>query len=142
MIDLHYWPTPNGKKVTILLEEAEVPYKVVPCSIGEGQQFAPDFLAISPNNRMPALVDHEPDGGGGPLSVFESGAMMMYIAEKVGKFYPQDLRTRYDVNQGHTFGRFRIARFEDVDLAVLVRHVDTPVYCMRLIRRHRGIAPR
>ena len=99
MIDLHYWPTPNGKKVTLVLEEAEVPYKVVPCSIGEGQQFEPDFLAISPNNRMPALVDHEPDGGGGPLSVFESGAMMMYIAEKVGKFYPQDLRTRYDVNQ-------------------------------------------
>ncbi len=99
MIDLHYWPTPNGKKVTILLEECGTPYRIVPCRIASGDQFTEEFLAISPNNRMPALVDHDPPGGGEPLSIFESGAMMMYIAEKEGQFYPQDLRTRYEVNQ-------------------------------------------
>ena len=99
MIDLHYWPTPNGKKVTILLEECGLEYNVVPCRIGKGDQFSPEFLAISPNNRMPALVDRDPADGGGPLSVFESGAMMMYVAEKAGRFYPQDLRRRYEVNQ-------------------------------------------
>jgi GST-like protein len=99
MIDLHYWPTPNGKKVTILLEECGLDYQIVPCHIGRGDQFADSFLSISPNNRMPALVDHAPQGGGAPISVFESGAMMMYIAEKAGQFYPQDLRGRYEVNQ-------------------------------------------
>ena len=99
MIDLHYWPTPNGKKVTILLEECEMPYRIIPCRIGQGDQFTESFLRINPNNRMPVLVDHEPAGGGEPLCVFESGAMMMYIAEKAGRFYPQDLRQRYDVNQ-------------------------------------------
>ena len=99
MIHLHYWPTPNGKKVTILLEECGMPYQIVPCNIGRGDQFTAGFLAISPNNRMPALVDDEPADGGEPLSVFESGAMMMYIAEKAGRFYPQDLRKRYDVSQ-------------------------------------------
>ncbi len=99
MIDLHYWPTPNGKKVTILLEECGLEYRVVPCDIGLGDQFENAFLAISPNNRMPALVDHDPSGGGDPISVFESGAMMMYIAEKAGRFYPQDIRGRYEVNQ-------------------------------------------
>ena len=99
MIDLHYWPTPNGKKVTILLEECGMPYRLVPCHIGKGDQFEDEFLRISPNNRMPALVDHDPPGGGAPVSVFESGAMMMYIAEKAGRFYPQDLRGRYEVNQ-------------------------------------------
>ena len=99
MIDLHYWPTPNGKKVTILLEECGLPYQVVKCSIAEGDQFKPEFLAICPNNRMPALVDHDPPGGGEPISVFESGAMMMYIAEKAGQYYPQDVRSRYEVNQ-------------------------------------------
>ena len=99
MIDLHYWPTPNGKKVTILLEECELPYNVVECNIGRGDQFQEGFLKICPNNRMPALVDHEPLGGGEPLSVFESGAMMMYIGEKTGQFYPQDPRARYEVNQ-------------------------------------------
>ncbi len=99
MIDLHYWPTPNGKKVTILLEECAMPYKLVPCNIGRGDQFTTDFLAMSPNNRMPALVDHAPADGGEPVSVFESGAMMMYIAEKAGQFYPEDLRGRYEVNQ-------------------------------------------
>ncbi|MFI4933174.1 MAG: glutathione S-transferase N-terminal domain-containing protein [Caulobacterales bacterium] len=115
MIDVHYWPTPNGKKVTILLEECGMPYRVVPVNIGGGDQFTDDFLKISPNNRMPAIVDHEPKGGGEPIAVFESGAIMMYIAEKAGKFYPQDLRGRYDViqwvmwqmaNQGPKTGEF------------------------------------
>jgi GST-like protein len=99
MIDIHYWPTPNGKKVTILLEECGLPYRVVPCSIGEGDQFKDEFLAISPNNRMPAMLDHEPADGGEPISLFESGAMMIYIAEKAGRFYPKDLRGRHEVNQ-------------------------------------------
>lgn len=99
MIDVHYWPTPNGKKVTILLEECDLDYRVVRCAIAEGRQFEPDFLAISPNNRMPAIVDHDPADGGPPLPVFESGAIMMYIAEKAGQFYPQALRPRYEVNQ-------------------------------------------
>ena len=99
MIDLHYWPTPNGKKVTILLEECGRPYRIVPCRIGQGDQFSESFLKIGPNNRMPALVDPEPADGGEPISIFESGAMMMYIAEKAGSFYPQDLRPRYEVNQ-------------------------------------------
>ena len=99
MIDLHYWPTPNGKKVTILLEECGMPYNVVPCNIGQGDQFTDEFLSICPNNRMPALVDRDPADGGEPLSVFESGAMMMYIADKAGQFYPADLRGRQAVNQ-------------------------------------------
>jgi GST-like protein len=99
MIDVHYWPTPNGKKVTILLEECGLPYRILPCRIGQGDQFASEFLRISPNNRMPAIVDDEPPGGGAPISIFESGAIMMYIAEKAGRFYPQDLRGRYEVNE-------------------------------------------
>ena len=99
MIDLHFWPTPNGRKVTILLEECGLPYKIVPCNIGRGDQFTDEFLAIGPNSRMPALVDHEPMGGGEPIAIFESGAMMMYIAEKAGQFYPQEPRQRYEVVQ-------------------------------------------
>jgi GST-like protein len=99
MIDLHYWPTPNGKKVTILLEECAMPYRVVPCRIGQGDQFKPEFLAISPNNRMPAIVDRDPPGGGAPIALFESGAILMYLAEKAGRFYPQALRARHEVNQ-------------------------------------------
>ena len=100
MYDLHYWPTPNGKKVTILLEELGVSYRIVPTHIGRGDQFTDDFLKISPNNRMPALVDHAPKDGGAPVSVFESGAIMMYIAEKEGRFWPQDdVRAKYDVTQ-------------------------------------------
>src|SRR5262245_42935926 len=99
MFDLHYWPTPNGKKVTILLEECGVPYNVVPCNIGRGDQFTADFLKICPNNRMPALVDHSPLGGGGPITIFESGAIMMYVAEKLGKFLPEAPRAKYDVIQ-------------------------------------------
>ena len=99
MIDLHYWPTPNGKKVTILLEECGMEYRIVECNIGKGDQFTDDFLGIGPNNRMPAIVDTEPADGGGPLALFESGAIMLYIAEKAGQFYPQDLRTRHEINQ-------------------------------------------
>ena len=97
MIDLHYWPTPNGKKVTILLEECGLPYRIVPCSIGQGDQFKDEFLRISPNNRMPAIVDHEPPGGGEPVSVFESGAILIYLAEKSGQFLPADVRGRAHV---------------------------------------------
>lgn len=99
MIDVHYWPTPNGKKVTILLEELGIPYRVVPVHIGRGDQFTDDFLKISPNNRMPAIVDHEPMGGGAPISVFESGAIMLYLAEKAGRFWPQEPRAKYEVVQ-------------------------------------------
>jgi len=99
MIDLYFWMTPNGYKVTIMLEELGWKYNVIPINIGKGDQFKPDFLKISPNNRMPALVDHDgPDGK--PISVFESGAMLMYLAEKAGfQFMPQDMRRRYDVIQ-------------------------------------------
>ena len=99
MIDLHYWPTPNGKKVTILLEECGLPYTIVPCNIGKGDQFQDGFLSISPNNRMPAMVDHAPPDGGAPIAIFESGAIMLYIAEKTGQFLPADLRGRAEVTQ-------------------------------------------
>jgi len=99
MIDLHYWPTPNGWKISIALEEMELAYRIVPVNIGRGEQSEPDFLAISPNNRMPAIVDHEPLGGGPPLAIFESGAILLYLAEKSGRFLPQDPRGRYDVIQ-------------------------------------------
>jgi GST-like protein len=99
MIDLHYWPTPNGWKITILLEETGLPYRIIPVHIGRGDQFKPDFLAISPNNRMPAIVDDDPPGGGAPVSVFESGAILVYLAEKTGQLMPSDLRGRYEVLQ-------------------------------------------
>lgn len=99
MIDLHYWPTPNGWKISIMLEECGLPYRVVPVNIGAGDQFKPDFLAISPNNRMPAIVDHDPPGGGDPVSVFESGAILLYLAEKTGRFLPRDLRGRLKVTE-------------------------------------------
>ena len=99
MIDLHYWPTPNGKKVTILLEEAEIPYRIIPVNIGRGDQFTPQFLKMNPNHRMPVMVDNAPAGGGEPIVIFESGAIMLYLAEKVGKFYPQDTRGKYAVTQ-------------------------------------------
>jgi GST-like protein len=96
---LHYWPTPNGKKVTIFLEEAEVPYDIVPCNIGRGDQFDPAFARLNPNTRMPLLVDDAPLGGGPAVSVFESGAILFYLAEKYGRFWPQDLRRKYEVTQ-------------------------------------------
>ncbi|MDZ8087839.1 MAG: glutathione S-transferase N-terminal domain-containing protein [Nostoc sp. DedQUE12b] len=92
MIDLYYWTTPNGHKITIFLEEAGLQYTIIPVNIGAGDQFKPEFLKISPNNRIPALVDHEPADGGAPISVFESGAILLYLAEKTGKLIPQDLR--------------------------------------------------
>lgn len=99
MIDLYYWPTPNGHKITLFLEEAGLPYAIKPVNIGKGEQFEPSFLAIAPNNRMPAIVDHDPAGGGAPVSLFESGAILLYLAEKTGKFMPGDLRGRAEVLQ-------------------------------------------
>ena len=86
MIDVHYWPTPNGWKVTIMLEECGLDYEIKPVDIGGGDQFKPGFLRISPNNRMPAIVDHEPLGGGPPVAIFESGAILEYLADKTGRF--------------------------------------------------------
>ncbi len=97
MIDLYYWTTPNGHKITMFLEEAGVPYVLHGVNIGKGEQFGQDFLALSPNNRIPAILDHEPAGGGAPVSVFESGAILLYLAEKTGKLLPQDLRGRVSV---------------------------------------------
>ncbi len=97
-IDLYYWPTPNGWKITIMLEECGLPYNVIPVNIGAGDQFKPEFLAISPNNRMPAIVDHEGPGGA-PVSVFESGAILQYLGEKTGRFYPQEPRKKIAVNE-------------------------------------------
>ena len=96
MIQLHYWPTPNGHKVTLFLEEAGLPYELRPVDIGAGDQFEPGFLAISPNNKMPAIVDTEPADRGAPLSVFESGAILLYLAEKTGRFLPKDLCGRVE----------------------------------------------
>jgi GSH-dependent disulfide-bond oxidoreductase len=97
-IALHYWPTPNGHKITIMLEECGLPYEIIPVNIGKGDQFKPEFLAISPNNRMPVIVD--PDGpGGAPISVFESGAILQYLGRKTGKFYPRDERRRVEVEE-------------------------------------------
>jgi GSH-dependent disulfide-bond oxidoreductase len=94
MIDVYYWTTPNGHKITIFLEEAGVQYKIIPVNIGKGEQFKPDFLVVSPNNRIPAIVDHEPPDGGKPISVFESGAILFYLANKTGKFIAKDMRER------------------------------------------------
>jgi len=111
MIDLHYWTTPNGHKITMFLEETGLKYKIFPVVIGKGDQFKPEFLAIAPNNRIPAIVDHEPKGadkrtdkatdkgGGKPIAIFESGAILLYLAEKTGKFLPADLHGRYDAIQ-------------------------------------------
>lgn len=121
MIDLHYWPTPNGHKITMFLEEAGLPYRIIPVDISAGDQFKSEFLAISPNNRMPAIVDHAPADAGEPVSVFESGAILIYLAEKTGRFLPADLRGRKSVlewlfwqvgglgpmaGQNHHFGQY------------------------------------
>jgi len=114
-LNLYYWPTPNGKKVTIFLEEAGLPYEIVPCNIGRGDQFAGDFPKLNPNTRMPVLVDDEPLGGGAPISVFESGAILLYLAEKEKTFWPQEPRQKYEVvqwviwqmaNQGPKLGEY------------------------------------
>ncbi len=97
MIDLYYWTTPNGHKITLFLEESGLPYKIHPINLGKGEQFAPDFLRISPNNRMPAIVDRAPVDGGEPISIFESGAILLYLAEKSGQFLPGEIRGRQTV---------------------------------------------
>jgi len=104
MIDLYYWPTPNGHKVTLLLEElaeaeGKLDYVIKPVDIGKGDQFTPEYLAISPNNKMPAIVDHAPADGGAPISVFESGAILLYLANKSGRFFGDDVRSKVEINQ-------------------------------------------
>ncbi len=99
MSDLYYWPTPNGHKITIFLEETGTKYRIIPVHIGRGEQFKPEFLKISPNNRMPAIVDRAPSDGGAAVSIFESGAILLYLAEKTGQFIAGDIRGRVDVLQ-------------------------------------------
>jgi GST-like protein len=99
MIDLYYWTTPNGHKMTMLLEEAGLPYTIHPVNIGKGEQFDPAFLEISPNNRIPAIVDHAPKDGGAPIAMFESGAILLYLADKIGRFIPTEFRARLDCIQ-------------------------------------------
>ena len=121
MIELYYWPTPNGHKITIFLEEAEIDYQIMTVNIGQGDQFKPEFLKISPNNRIPAIIDHHPADGGEPISVFESGAILFYLAQKTGKFLPSQPRERIQVmewlfwqvgglgpmaGQNHHFGQY------------------------------------
>ena len=139
MIDLFYWPTPNGRKVTILLEEAEIAYNLIPLNIGLGDQFKPEYLKLNPNHRMPTIVDHAPKGGGAPIGVFESGAIMMYLAEKAGKFWPQATRMKYEVtqwvvwqmaNQGPKFGEcghFRRLKDQQGDQSYAVRRFGDEV---------------
>lgn len=99
MIDLYYWTTPNGHKITLFLEEAGLDYQIFPINISKGEQFQPEFLKIAPNNRIPAIVDQAPADGGEPIALFESGAILLYLAEKIGKFLPQDVRGRADTLQ-------------------------------------------
>ena len=121
MIDLYYWHTPNGNKIPMMLEECDLDYTIHPINISAGDQFRPDFLKLSPNNRMPAIVDHDPIGGGPAIDLFESGAILLYLAEKTGRFFPTELRERYCAmkwlmwqmgglgpmaGQNHHFGRF------------------------------------
>ena len=111
MIDLYYWTTPNGHKITLFLEEAGLPYRIVPINIGKGEQFQPDFLKIAPNNRIPAIVDNAPADGGEPVSIFESGAILQYLGRKTGKFYPQDERGRVEVDVRSGDGGERLRDF-------------------------------
>ncbi len=115
MIELYFWTTPNGMKPLLFLEEAGIEYRIRPVNISRGEQFAPEFLEISPNNRIPAIVDHDPEDGGAALALFESGAILQYLAEKTGKFIPEDARGRAEVLQwlnwqmggiGPMFGQF------------------------------------
>ena len=129
MIDLYYWPTPNGHKITIFIEETGLEYKIIPVNIRKGEQFAPEFLKISPNNRMPAIVDTDGPGGK-PFSLFESGAILMYLAEKTGKLMPSEMRARYRVVEWLMFqmanvgpmlgqaGHFRNAAPEKIPYAI------------------------
>ena len=99
MIDLYFAATPNGLKAKLFLEEAQLSYRAIPVSLSKGEQFKPEFLAISPNNKIPAIVDHAPTGGGEPVTLFESGAILLYLAEKIGRFIPQDIHGRAEVLQ-------------------------------------------
>ncbi len=100
MIDFYYWPTPNGWKISIMLEECGLPYRMVPVNLGQGDQFKAEFLAISPNNRMPAIVDQDAtDAGGGPVTVFESGAILIHLAERSGRFMPDDAQGRKEMRE-------------------------------------------
>jgi glutathione S-transferase len=132
MIDLHYRPMPNGWKVSIMLEECGLPYTLKPVNIGRGEQFSPEFLAISPNNRMPAIVDHDPPGGGAPVAVFESGAILIYLAERTGRFLPADhvrMRRRHVLRQRSASARSRsvAARRAKVKRSVSLTDLDTSV---------------
>jgi GSH-dependent disulfide-bond oxidoreductase len=99
VIDLHYWTTPNGHKITMFLEETGLSYRIVPVDLVKDEQFKPEFLRIAPNNKMPAIVDDDPVGGGEPISLFESGAILLYLVEKTGKLMPHDIRGRMDAMQ-------------------------------------------
>ena len=103
MIDLYYWSTSNGRKITIMLHEVELPYRIIPVNFKIGEQYALDYLAINPNSKIPAIVDHDPIGGGAPLTIFESVAILMYLAEKSGRLMPQDARGRYEVTKWAIF---------------------------------------
>lgn len=130
MIDLHYWPTPNGWKISIMLEECALPYRVQTVDIGRGEQFRPGFLAISPNNRIPAIVDHAPADGGAPLALFESGAILMYLAQKADRLWSAELRERHAQTQWLMWqmaglgpmsgqnGHFRVYAAEQVPYAI------------------------
>ena len=122
MIELFYWPTPNGHKITLFLEEAGLEYKISRVDIGKGDQFEPDFLKIAPNNRMPAIIDHKPADGGAPISIFESGAILWYLAEKTGEFLPSDTRGKV--------ARFRMAVLADGG----PRADDRPIRPLRDVR--------
>jgi GST-like protein len=142
MIELYFWPTGNGKKVVILLEELELPYTIKPINIGRGDQLTPEFLKISPNGRMPTIVDTEPMGGGDPISIFESGAIMTYLAEKTGRFCPVEPRGKYDVaqwvswqlaNQGPKLGeqghfRRALESGNNGDLSYAIRRFDNEAH--------------
>jgi len=156
MIDLHYAPTPNGWKISVMLEELGLPYQVIPVNIRAGEQFGPEFLAISPNNRIPAIVDHEPADGQGPFSVFETGAILIYLADKTGRFLPKETRARSRVIEwlmwqmsglGPMLGQhghfalyaaekipYAIERYRD-EAARLYRVLDTQLGNRRLCRR-------
>lgn len=97
MIDLYYCGTPNGLKMTVFLEEVQLPHRIIKVNLGKGDQFKPDFLSLSPNNKIPAMIDHAPADGGDPITLFESGAMLLYLADKIGRFLPADLRGRNEV---------------------------------------------
>ena len=151
MIDLYTWPTPNGHKIHIMLEETGLPYRIIPINIGKGDQFDPAFLKISPNNKMPAIVD--PDGPGGePISLFESGAILIYLADKTGQFLPPEPRARYTVLQwlmfqmgsiGPMLGQahhFRIYAPEKIEYAV-DRYTQEAGRLYRVVDRRLGEAP-